>query len=367
MPRKRRRRWERKQKRGCSSGLHAQLHKCRSKPPLPSIFVTNTRFLANKMDELRMEITYNRYFRDCCILIVTDVGGLILDKTVTNPNFAGMAVFTPVINGVGGNLVAVQASRISTYLHMNGIPMGDPNPAPRKCPTPCNTFFGSTVNSRSARVLFLLVAPGHLVFLYTINPLRGGHTTLTPIFITFYLVAALLQVHMDLGLGSVAQKSYFHRSVGGNLVAVQASRISTYLHMNGIPMGDPNPAPRKCPTPCNTFFGSTVNSRSARVLFLLVAPGHLVFLYTINPLRGGHTTLTPIFITFYLVAALLQVMILLYLADWMVHWMWGRGMDPDNFSIPYLTALGDLLGTGFLALCFHMRWFIGDRDSDLGN
>lgn len=62
-----------------------------------------------------------------------------------------------------------------------------------------------------------------------------------------------------------------------------------------------------------------------------------------------------------------QVMILLYMADWMVHWMWGRGMDPDNFSIPYLTALGDLLGTGFLALCFHMRWFIGDRDTIPGN
>ncbi|KAM6927720.1 solute carrier family 41 member 1 isoform 2-T2 [Xenentodon cancila] len=111
---------------------------------------------------------------------------------------------------------------------------------------------------------------------------------------------------------------------------------------------------------------NAVNSRSARVLFLLVAPGHLVFLYTIDSLRGGHTTLTPIFITFYLAAALLQVMILLYLADWLVHWMWGRGMDPDNFSIPYLTALGDLLGTGFLALCFHMRWFIGDRDTKLG-
>lgn len=27
------------------------------------------------------------------------VGGLILDKTVSDPNFAGMAVFTPVING----------------------------------------------------------------------------------------------------------------------------------------------------------------------------------------------------------------------------------------------------------------------------
>lgn len=45
--------------------------------------------------------------------------------------------------GVGGNLVAVQASRISTYLHMNGLPMGDPNPSPRKCPTPCASFFGS--------------------------------------------------------------------------------------------------------------------------------------------------------------------------------------------------------------------------------
>lgn len=128
--------------------------------------------------------------------------------------------------GVGGNLVAVQASRISTYLHMN-----DANLTPRRCPTPCIAFFGScksmarsralnddddddgvddeiclsflyflsflpAVNSRSARVLFLLVAPGHIVFLYTINSLRGGHTTLTPIFITFYLVAALLQVHM---------------------------------------------------------------------------------------------------------------------------------------------------------------------------
>ena len=31
--------------------------------------------------------------------------------------FKGIAVFQPVINGVGGNLVAVQASRISTALH----------------------------------------------------------------------------------------------------------------------------------------------------------------------------------------------------------------------------------------------------------
>lgn len=62
-----------------------------------------------------------------------------------------------------------------------------PRPHPLCPPAP-------DVNSRSARVLFLLVVPGHLVFLYTISCMQGGHTTLTLIFIVFYMTAALLQV-----------------------------------------------------------------------------------------------------------------------------------------------------------------------------
>ncbi|CAK6958753.1 solute carrier family 41 member 3-like [Scomber scombrus] len=172
---------------------------------------------------------------------ISSIGGLILDKTVSNPNFEGMAVFTPVINGVGGNLVAIQASRMSTYLH-----------------------YWST--------------PGAL-----------------------------------------------------------PSKIS----MSG-------------PGPCATFCSSDVNSKSARVLAILVVPGHLLFLYTIHLLQGGHTAMTPTFIVCYLCAALLQVVILLYVASLMVRWLWRRGLDPDNYSIPYLTALGDLLGTGFLALSFRL-------------
>lgn len=49
-----------------------------------------------------------------------------------------------------------------------------------------------------------------------------------------------------------------------------------------------------------------------------------------------------------------QVVVLLYMATVMVPWLWRRGLDPDNFSIPYLTALGDLLGTGLLALSFRL-------------
>nr|XP_006131317.1 solute carrier family 41 member 3 isoform X1 [Pelodiscus sinensis]XP_006131318.1 solute carrier family 41 member 3 isoform X1 [Pelodiscus sinensis]XP_025044545.1 solute carrier family 41 member 3 isoform X1 [Pelodiscus sinensis] len=185
---------------------------------------------------------------------ISSIGGLILDKTVTDPNFEGMAVFTPVINGVGGNLVAIQASRISTFLH-------------------------------------------------------------------FWSMPGVLPYKMR----------------------------------------------QNWPNPCTTFFMSGVNSKSARVLFLLVIPGHLVFLYTIHFLQGGHAAITFTFVMFYLTAALLQVGILLYMADLIVRLMWRKALDPDNFSIPYLTALGDLLGTGFLALCFRLVWLMNGTEMKPGN
>ncbi|KAJ8951426.1 hypothetical protein NQ318_006855 [Aromia moschata] len=83
--------------------------------------------------------------------------------------------------------------------------------------------------------------------------------------------------------------------VGGNLVAVQASRISTELHS-------------------------------------LAKPGQL----------PEH----------------MQVMTLS---------MWKHGVDPDNSAIPYLTALGDLLGTLLLGTAFQFLYIIGDGDSDVGD
>ncbi|XP_057243697.1 solute carrier family 41 member 1-like, partial [Malurus melanocephalus] len=59
---------------------------------------------------------------------------------------------------------------------------------------------------------------------------------------------------MDPGLGGVW--GWGMAGVGGNLVAVQASRISTYLHMSGLPGDGPEALPRRCPSPCSTFFSS---------------------------------------------------------------------------------------------------------------
>ncbi|KAK2713498.1 solute carrier family 41 member 1-like isoform X2 [Artemia franciscana] len=155
--------------------------------------------------------------------------------------------------------------------------------------------------------------------------------------------------------------------VGGNLVAVQASRLSTWLHRNGSLGRLPLNAGTICVNPISAFCKDNDHSRTARVLLMLVVPGHLVFTMAIGYLKAGHTSITPIFIIFYLLAALLQVYLLLYIAQAMIYIMWQRRTDPDSSAIPYLTAIGDLLGTGLLALSFHLLFLLGDGDTDLGD
>jgi len=51
----------------------------------------------------------------------------------------------------------------------------------------------------------------------------------------------------------------------------------------------------------------------------------------------------------------------------MIHLLWKYLIDPDNSATPYLTALGDLLGGGLLALAFELLYLIGNKDADVGD
>merc|ERR1712045_63409 len=100
-----------------------------------------------------------------------------------------------------------------------------------------------------------------------------------------------------------------------------------------------------------------------RVLLSLLFPGRTIFVFIIFTVKILDLP-SPLFLIFYLVAAVIQVAILLYMCQILVYWMWKRGVDTDNAAIPYLTAIGDLLGTSLLAMAFLALEEIGDTSLD---
>lgn len=79
-------------------------------------------------------------------MIISSAAGFVFDVAVGF--FETIAVVQPIINGVGGNLIAVQASRISTYFHLRS-PMGllpsedeDDSTYSHTCSSPLTAFMG---------------------------------------------------------------------------------------------------------------------------------------------------------------------------------------------------------------------------------
>ncbi|XP_056660696.1 solute carrier family 41 member 3 isoform X3 [Monodelphis domestica] len=155
--------------------------------------------------------------------------------------------------------------------------------------------------------------------------------------------------------------------VGGNLVSIQVSRISTYLYSWSTLGVLPYNMKSYWPNPCTTFCSSEINSVSARVLLLLVVPGQLIFLFIIHLKEGDEIGLNPLFVVMYLIGSFTQVLILLYLADFMVRLIWRWSQDPDSYCIPYLTGLGDLLGVSFLTICFLLNSFLFKKNLENSN
>ncbi|XP_072144974.1 solute carrier family 41 member 3-like isoform X1 [Dermacentor andersoni] len=149
-------------------------------------------------------------------------------------------------------------------------------------------------------------------------------------------------------------------AVGGNLAAIYCCRLSTFLSRR-VDLGvlPPEDASR-CANPLVLFAGASEVGRVARILLLVVIPGQLIFLTATDLLRYGTFNVTPLFGCLYVLVALVQVAILLFLSRSLVYWLWWWRVDPDNAAIPFITAAGDFTGTGLLTVAFFALESVGD-------
>lgn len=139
--------------------------------------------------------------------------------------------------------------------------------------------------------------------------------------------------------------------IGGNLVSVQASRISTMLHQSSVP-GKIPPYTKLWASPWAALVHGLPHAETARILFVLSVVGQVLFIHIADLVKTQTITLNYEFVLCYIAASSIQVLLLLYLAHFFIHFMWRLKVDPDNSAIPFLTAIGDLSGSSLLAAAF---------------
>lgn len=131
----------------------------------------------------------------------------------------------------------------------------------------------------------------------------------------------------------------------GNIGSIYASRISTSLHA-----------------------GIKENYRETeRTLFLVHIPVQTVFLTVIALLGLGHVQWTVMVVLGYWAVALCLVVISLAMARWITHLFWNRGYDPDNYALPILTSLLDVIGTVLLVIGFWVLSYGDPTSSGAGD
>jgi cation transporter-like permease len=100
--------------------------------------------------------------------------------------------------------------------------------------------------------------------------------------------------------------------------------------------------------------------RFARLLFCLVVPGQLIFASLVVGVASGFTALpTPVFLGCFILASLCQTAFLQMVARTAVTVFWRQNIDPDNFASPLVCGMGDLLGTSFMTLAFYAVQALG--------
>lgn len=101
------------------------------------------------------------------------------------------------------------------------------------------------------------------------------------------------------------------------------------------------------------------HSLSTQTLLSVVMPFHLIFFVLLNQFNDHQhpSKYLWLFLPIYLISTFIQVLILLLITGIIIMKLWKYGHNPDDSSIPYLTAFGDLLGTILLTIAFYLYEF----------
>ena len=123
------------------------------------------------------------------------LGGLVLNRAVDT--YAGFVVFQPIINGIGGNLVSVQASKISTMLHQSTI-LGIIPPHTKIVEKPWRALFHGGPYAQTARIFIIMSVPGQVLFIFVADFIHKSTSTIGAPFVLSYLTVSLIQVNHKL-------------------------------------------------------------------------------------------------------------------------------------------------------------------------
>ncbi|CAG9817338.1 unnamed protein product [Phaedon cochleariae] len=125
------------------------------------------------------------------VVLLPVSGGMILDLAVDV--FNGYAIFQPIINGIGGNLVSVHASRTSTMLHKTSI-FGMIPTNTKIFAGPWSALIKGVYPAKTARLLILISLPGHTLFVFAADAIYNGSSTVSAVFVLTYLSVGLIQI-----------------------------------------------------------------------------------------------------------------------------------------------------------------------------
>ena len=97
----------------------------------------------------------------------------------------------------------------------------------------------------------------------------------------------------------------------------------------------------------------------------MVVPGHIIYIVVLKLILPRLIWITGTFLIAFMVVAIIQVALLLYIAHISVPLLWKYGYDPDNNAIPCLMSLGDLFGTALFTAAYVILGLIGDPNGVL--